>query len=741
MKYFLTVICLAFALFPLSAQQIRRVYITLDVSGSMRGDKYTLANYTAQMIATLCDDDDEVCLIIGGNPTYLSKGANQLQDIQYPYSRHSHIPYNVTQFGDIVGFNRIYSPSSKKQDWLFIIGDGVWETEDSDYKEDRQKFKSTVESGQLNVCFLQTGYRENEISDFLEFVEPMGIVDIKKTSTSTKSIQEGCDFFAKKILGFSDVPLKVKDSGKNSITINSELPLSEFVVVYQQEVESQNLPGLQSAFAGGNSLMVTLKGTPTTTPVRTSADARLSGNVWRIESSMFIPAGETIELTFDKNVNPKNISIFPVIKELDFSSIGLTPTGNSLKRINSNVLSICKDEDKAVVKVKLNGSSRQLIPEDLLKRTKVEIKANNRSYSAKYDNGSFEAEIDLIDDETQYYAEIDCPGYFKRVTDITTIRKVECEAAEPVIKRNQVSEFGTMTFDQLKNGEIRGTFHDIQTLEILDPNKFDVTVEIDDDLMYETPRVRVEGNELVIEAHPLGDWCECLFPKELDILVVSRQKEDAFQDEGKRYDVLEQPIHLTIEKTRAFIPRCMWVIITLAILLVMLVYIRAIIKKHRFKKNARITSVYYNYYGSPVQGTGGRYLRKEGFLAWMARWFSPIDEKVTLSWSKPTVSAFTLMASDSKEIVNIHKKSFPAKTMNLPGYDPEIEDSDEKYIQWGDGETINVSQRDGGKDGDLTFVAGEEDDGAGFRIFMGILFVLCLVAFVSLAWMLLRTFL
>ena len=55
------------------AQQPKNVYITLDVSGSMYGNKYALANYTTQMIVTLCDDDDEVHMIVFGEEENLSK--------------------------------------------------------------------------------------------------------------------------------------------------------------------------------------------------------------------------------------------------------------------------------------------------------------------------------------------------------------------------------------------------------------------------------------------------------------------------------------------------------------------------------------------------------------------------------------------------------------------------------------------------------------------------------------------
>lgn len=746
MKRLLTALCLILSFTSLSAQQTRRVYITLDVSGSMRGDKYTLANYTAQMIATLCDPEDEVCLIIGGNPTYLSKRTGQLKDIQYPIG-HYPVAWWDSEFNDIVAFCDIYTKSSQKQDWLFIIGDGDWFYDLKKDKPDlyakletkKQRFLSVVKDSNLHVCFLQTGDFGSEESDFLKFVIPVGAIDAKKTSTKTKSIKDGCDYFAKRILGFSDLPLEVKASGADGISLKSEMPLSEFIVVYQDEVESQKLPQLQSASYDGKNLNSTLKGTPTTTPVRAAGDARLSGNVWRIVASDYIPSGETIELAFDRSVNPQNITIFPVVKEIDFVSTGLTLDGKELKSLDLGILSICQDEKQAVVKVELNDASRQLITESLLKKTKIEIKANNRSYTAKYENGSFKAIIDLINDETQYYAEIDCPGYFYRSrVGLTTIRKVECEKPIEEKKSESKLELNSLTFDDLKKGGISVSIIDEETREVLDPNKFDFSVEIEEAFLYDTPQVRVEGDQVVIEARPLGNWCECLFPKDLNFKLTSSPKAGAFEAEGKTYNSREHALHLTIEKNRKWFPRCLWVVITLAGLLLLLIYFRSLMKKHRFKKTARITSVYYNYYGAPVQGTGGRYLRKEGFGAWLSRWFSPIDEKVTLSWSKPAVSAFTLVASDSKDIVNIPKKTFSSRTMSLPGYDSDEEDSKEKFIPWGDGETINVSRREGGKDGDLTFVAGEEDDGVGFRFFIGVLFALCLVAFIILAWMMIR---
>ena len=742
MKKILTILLLAFSALILNAQQIRRVYITLDVSGSMGGDKYILANYTAQMIATLCDDEDDVSLIIGGNPISLSRGQDQLKDIQYPFSQFSSIPTDVTQFGDIIGFNSIYAPSSKKQDWLFIIGDGDWGTGRNSFTTARNQFQSIIESGNLNVCFLQTGYKTDEHSDFLQFIEPMGIVDIKKSSVNPKSIREGCDHFAKKILGFSNVPLKVKSSGKNTVTLRSELPLSEFVVLYQDEVEEGKLPNLQNASFDGKALTSTLRGTPTTSGVRGFGGAVLSGKVWRVTSGNYIPEKQEIVLEFDKGVSTKNISVFPVVKEVEFSGMALTVDGKNLKADGVNVVAICKEEKKASVKVGINDSARQLVSDELLKKTSVEVKANNRSYTARYQNGFFYADIDLKDAETQYYAEIDCPGYFKRVTGISTIRKVECKEAELPEKRNLALDAGSLTFDDLKREEIKGVIEDKETLQILDPNKFDLSAKIDEGYYYEEPEVSLVGNEIHIKARPKSDLCECLFPRKMVIRVTATQKQGAFDDEQKQYSKIEQPIIVDVVKNRPWLSRCMWVLITIGILLLLLIYIRALLKKKRFKKNAMISAVYFDYYGSPVRGTGNRYLRKDGFGAWLARWFSPRDERIVLSWNKPSVSAFLLLASDSKEVVNIPKKGFSPAIMSIPGYDPEFEaETKDEFIKWGSEETISVSKRDGGKDGELTFSSGEDDDGTGYKLFLGILFALfAAVEIILVALLLLRSF-
>lgn len=716
-----------------SASQDKRVYITLDVSGSMTGDKYALANYTSQMIVTLCDDDDEVSMFVYGIEKKLSGNKDPLKAIQKPMRSldfGSRLSWE-SQFDDIIGFNKVYKPSKQKQDWLFIIGDGDWATNIDSYASDREKFQQTVEGGTLNVCYLQTGFTiETDISrepDFTRFVRPMGVIDIGKSDTNPQTIKAGCDHFAKKILGFSEVSLGIKKDGSQGIKVECELPIKEFIVVYQDEVNPQQLPTITAAQYGSKKMAVHHKGTPTTQPLKDDKVTKtLSGNVWRLKAGETIPAKTPVVIVFDKAVSTDKVSIYPLVEVIRFGSVGLTRVGGGLVQIDDKTFGICLDEKTALVHIGLNEDCRENLPEELLKKTKVVVKANNKEYPATFKDGGFEAIIELPEEKTSYYAECDCPGYFSRVTPIQTIvkDKEHCTPPpppKPIVKRQETAEFGTMSFDRLMKEPIVGTLHDSETLETLDPEKFDIEVKVERGYLYDDPKVSLQGNNIILDVHPKGAFCECLFPTDLNIEVVSTPKPGAFEDSERQYVQNVHPVHLKVDKSRPWAVRCFWVLMTIAALLLLCLYLRALMRKRRFKKNAMMTPRYYSYFGDLIEDQGGTRLRREGFGLWLARWFLPFDERTTLNFDRPQVSSMTLIAAESKNVVYLPKSCCDFETMDIGGYDPESDPGKSKNVKIGDLGTIEFTALNGSKDGELVFSSGSEDDGAGYRLFLGLL--------------------
>jgi hypothetical protein len=219
--------------------------------------------------------------------------------------------------------------------------------------------------------------------------------------------------------------------------------------------------------------------------------------------------------------------------------------------------------------------------------------------------------------------------------------------------------------------------------------------------------------------------------------IVSTPKSGAFGD--KNYVKTVTPVHLKIVKDRPWLSRCFWVLATLAALLVFIIYLRMLLKKKRFKKNAMLTPRYYSYYGDLIDDQGGRKLRKEGFGAWFARWFLPGDERTTMYIDKPNISSLTFIASESKDVVRIPKSCCDFETMDISGYDPETDTGNSKTVSLGDMGSIEITAPNGSKDGDVVFTSGSENDGGGYRIFLSLLMTASLIAIVVLVWLMLRS--
>ena len=757
MKRLFVICTLLLTAVVMSAQEAKRVYITLDVSGSMIGDKYNLANYTTQMIVTLCDDDDDVSLIVTGKENKLTKVKEPLKLLQHPrgnsvFSKNPLIPAGADmdfEINDILSFNNLYKPSKDKQDWIFIIGDGYW---DINYNNAVDNFKKIVETRTLNVCYLQTGTNLEISSPFTTFAESLGVVDISKSDTNAKTIKAGCDHFARKILGFSDVPLDMKKSRAQDMSFKLEMPLTEFYLVYQAETAPEALPGISAVDAAGVTFDVTLKGTPTTIPLKEDAGAvNLSGKVWKVKANSTIPAGTTIEVKFDKGIELDNINVYPVVKGVETNSLTLTREGTNLKQLDSHTFSICKDENKAMVRVGLNGKAAESIPAALLEKSKVVVKSNNKSYEAKYKDGAFECEIPLDGEETQYYAECDCPGYFKCVTPIMKIVKGDCAPVKPdnlPVDMKPTADLGTITFEALKHDDIRISIHDTKSLQALDPTLFDISFEVENDFLYEKPKFHIENETLIVlELHPYGEWCECLFPEGLNVKMISTPKDEAFQEYDKNYRKTVFPMHMEVVKSRPWLSRCLWVLITLGAMLLFMAYLRALLKKNRFHKHARLKNSYYVEDNPKEVQKNGKPLRRPGFGPWLNRWLNPFgDERMSTSFTRPKTGSMTFIASESKNRILMTEASFDANRMTVPNYTPKPKDKKNKEgepISITAGTSIEIKKMQGGETtrlGHLKYVVEGKDDEGGYRAFVGLLFALTLLAFLALLWQMIRGF-
>ena len=272
----------------------------------------------------------------------------------------------------------------------------------------------------------------------------------------------------------------------------------------------------------------------------------------------------------------------------------------------------------------------------------------------------------------------------------------------------------------------------------MDPDRFDITTESDHDYLFDKIEAIVSRDTVYIKFHPRNDWCDCFVPKQIKVNVILVPK----TDEGDGTGRVVIPTVVPVTKENPWIVSCLWVLILLTVLLILILYLWALLKKNRFKKSARIVNTYMEMKGSLVRETepqSGIRLRQKGIIPWINRWLVPLrDERRTIIWQTPAAGSITFVAAKSKEIVDITRESFNPRIMRMADYDPNNPDQTrERLLKMDDNIRVYQNNRYQGR---LEYVSGGTNDEKLYRliisIFIGfslvIIFILLLLIVLAL---------
>lgn len=283
-----------------------------------------------------------------------------------------------------------------------------------------------------------------------------------------------------------------------------------------------------------------------------------------------------------------------------------------------------------------------------------------------------------------------------------------------------------------RGGNTNGIVKDSCNL-IIDPERFDISVESDYDYLFDHMNATINGDTVYLNFQARNEWCDCFVPKELRANVILVPK----FDEGDGTGRIIIPVVVPIDKEDSWIGRCFWVLLLIGALLLLILYCILLIRKNRFKKNAMITPTYYDYYGNKLEA-GSIDLRKEGFSAWFARWLLPGDEQNTLSFDKPTTS-LTFVAARSHDTVNIPKEgNIDPSTMSIRGYNPNNDQRPNAPVKLGNRGKINMTSTNGTDEGFLTFYCGDAVDGTIFRIILSSIILVTAIVIIVLLVLIIR---
>ena len=266
---------------------------------------------------------------------------------------------------------------------------------------------------------------------------------------------------------------------------------------------------------------------------------------------------------------------------------------------------------------------------------------------------------------------------------------------------------------------------------ILDINDYDVTTEYDRFLIKRVDVEKKENNTVEVTPQAKGDWCDCFLPDSLTVTL--RMVPNNGNVSAEPYEI---PVTIGVKHKSVWIGRCLWALILMGALLLLFLFLLALLRKRRFKKNAQVTPVYYNRHGDEVDDGAGLRLRERGIAAWFARWFLPGREKRRLSFNDPECSV-TFWASESPEIVEIPKDSI-APTMVFDNYDPESDATPSEPVKLGPGGQIQIIDAGGKNKGYLVFTPNSEQDGTGWRLLLTVFLIATAAAFAAVTIFLIR---
>lgn len=658
----------------------KNIYITLDVSGSMRGQKYNLANYGAQVISLL-NHSDKVQLIVCSKPRDLSN--NQYQSIQVGISVLGSVV--KSQIEDIKSFNELFNPLVRNQE-LFIIGDGIW----GKHPEIENKFLQHVNSGNLRVSYLGIMINKNSVSEFESFLNNNNIGKIYKV-TSNKEIINAINVIAEEITGVSAIPDNKINDAQNCLSFTTELPLKKIQFLYQDFTTLNNIPEIDKIIVNGKDVNFVLLGSPSNERFENGKGGLMSSRIYEMTNS--IPQNTKVEVCFKTTVDKSKLLIFPTT-DINFGQFGVQIQKGNTSIIDENTFGVCKENNEATVTIDF-AQGNTTLDNGIIQSTKVYVVSNGKSYQAVYDKGIFTAKIPLTGETTTYRIESELEGYFRKNSGEKKIVKTDdCKVQyqKPKVRKLPPMNMGSITLDQLnRDGKITGVIVDEETGVSLDPKYFQFDIDNNYPVLFKSVKLDfVEENKFELTVEPRGYWCDCFIPDDISLDLLVLPKEGEYID-GKQYDGFETTMNLKVIKNDSWFSRCKWLIISMLASAGLLWLFILLTRKKRFRRGAKIVFKYPNAAArrslTPQYITTDFTLRKKGFGAWLNRWLNPFGtEKRTLNFDSINTS-LPYTATRSHAYVQFPKSSFDENTMKHDNYDP---DSRDKFIKMGENSDLEV---------------------------------------------------
>ena len=130
---------------------------------------------------------------------------------------------------------------------------------------------------------------------------------------------------------------------------------------------------------------------------------------------------------------------------------------------------------------------------------------------------------------------------------------------------------GEVSITDLKSGDkpITVTLPDKDDSRKINLDDYDIEVDNDNPFV-ERVSVSTEGDEIRLSPKLRGDWCDCFMPDSLTFHVKLVPK-----SQDSKADYIDLPVTIKVVQQSTWLRRCLWVLLTIAGLLLLLFYLWA----------------------------------------------------------------------------------------------------------------------------------------------------------------------
>ena len=599
------VLILAVAVYFISAPAApKQVYITVDNSGSMIGYKYMVSAYTAQLI-TLLNAGNDVTVIMNGVARKIPDTPEDIKSLriaQPNIKREWGSSLFGSQIGDIASFNELFKKNPGRDQWLFVIGDGNWNT--NRFPTVTANFLNLVSNNPLRIFFVPYGSNEYYPGDFTGVIRKVINARVLNGATSFSNVFNNCIVL---IYYLTSTECKLPATNlvdEQTVEVNSVVPAKKYLIFYQDNRDENELPEITATILDTVTMKAELLGKPSTFGMQIKNYPNLlSSALWKVENKSRIQSGKPLILKFDRKIEQNKLKVF-VFPDKSFN----------MK--SDSIIQISSKSDKTEKSGTSSGNIIVVNKNELtkaLEKTAYNTKSVESSKGNMYANDRFRSKIQPLKPKSLV---------------------IPAPPLTPV------------TFRKIAEDEPRiGYLLQIRRNSSFDPEKHEIAFDPGLKLYFKDISTWSDSEKTVFLLEPRNQLISLLMPDtlELNLKINSKVSENTCFADNDRIIIRTATAKGKVPVTE--------LIIRLFSGILFIIYLILLSCKARFKKGAIISYRSVDESELCINIT----LRKKGITNWLNRWLNPfIPENSEIVFAKMDAKIL-FTACRKKTAVRIHK--------------------------------------------------------------------------------------